>query len=353
MERFELKLLVIGVDPASAYKGLIIMYRVIAMAALLVLGQPVCASELTAGAINDASFTETAGSSAKISPLVIKCEVLLDRAGFSPGQIDGKSGDNFIKAMAAFAAANNLPAGKTLTPEIWAKLQTVSSEPITVSYVVTLMDVTGPYVKKIPGKMEKMKSLKRLGYTSPKESLSERFHMSQDLLASLNRGEKYKHPGDKITVINIGNNSISQQAARIEVNKSRQTVKAFSDDGKLIAFYPATVGSEEKPTPSGTLKVVSVDPNPIYHYNPKYHFKGVTSKKPFEIKPGPNNPVGIMWIDLSGDGYGIHGTPEPSRISKSESHGCVRLTNWDAVRLSKLVKKGVPVEFVNGAQASR
>lgn len=113
------------------------------------------------------------------------------------------------------------------------------------------------------------------------------------------------------------------------------------------------MGSEEKPTPSGTLKVVSVDPDPIYHYNPKYHFKGVTSKKPFEIKPGPNNPVGIMWIDLSGDGYGIHGTPEPSRISKSESHGCVRLTNWDAVRLSKLVKKGVPVEFVDDAQASR
>jgi lipoprotein-anchoring transpeptidase ErfK/SrfK len=326
------------------------MYRAVAVATLMVLGQPVWASELTADAINDAGFTETAGFPDKISPLVVKAEMLLDRAGFSPGQIDGKWGDNSIKAMTAFAAANNLPPGKTLTPEIWAKLQTVSSEPILASYAVTQKDVKGPYVKKIPAKMESMKPLKSLGYTSPEESLSERFHMSQDLLAKLNRGEQFKHPGDKITVINIGNNSASAQAGRIEVDKSRQTVRAFSDDGKLIAFYPATVGSEEKPTPSGTLKVVSVDPSPIYHYNPKYHFKGVTSKKPFEIKPGPNNPVGVMWIDLSGDGYGIHGTPEPSRISKSESHGCVRLTNWDVVRLSKLVKKGVPVEFIDDAK---
>jgi lipoprotein-anchoring transpeptidase ErfK/SrfK len=329
------------------------MYRAITVTALMVLGQPVCAAELTAAAINDASFSETAGSSDNISPVVIKSEVLLDRAGFSPGQIDGRWGDNSIKAMTAFAAANNLPGGKTLTPEIWAKLQTVSSEPIMVNYAVTLKDVEGPYVKKIPAKMEEMKSLKSLGYTSPNEALSERFHMSPELLAKLNRGEEFKHPGDKVTVINIGDNSSAAQATRIEVNKSRQTVRAFSEDGKLIAFYPATVGSEEKPTPSGTLKVVSVDPDPIYHYNPKYHFKGVTSKKPFEIKPGPNNPVGIMWIDLSGDGYGIHGTPEPSRISKSESHGCVRLTNWDAVRLSKLVEKGVPVEFIDDGQASR
>lgn len=329
------------------------MYRAITVAVAMTLVQQVYASEFTAAAINDASFSRAMPSTQKISPLAVKAEVLLDRAGFSPGQIDGKWGDNAVKAMRAFAEANSLQSSKKLTPEIWEKLQTGSSEPIMTSYTVTQEDAEGPYVKKIPPKLEKMKSLKSLGYTSPKEALSERFHMSQGLLAKLNHGEAFKHPGDKITVVNIADNRTSQQAARIEVDKSRQTVKAIAQDGKLIAFYPATVGSEEKPTPSATLKVVSVDPHPTYHYNPKYQFKGVTSKKPFTIKPGPNNPVGIMWIDLSGDGYGIHGTPEPSRISKSESHGCVRLTNWDAVRLSKLVKKGVPVEFVDHAQASR
>ena len=130
-------------------------------------------------------------------------------------------------------------------------------------------------------------------------------------------------------------------------------MRAFAKDGKLIAFYPASVGSEEKPTPSGTLKVVSIQPNPTYRYDPKYKFKGVESKEPFTINAGPNNPVGAMWIGLSQASYGIHGTSDPSRVSKSESHGCVRLTNWDVARLAQSVKKGVEVSFVEGKQASR
>jgi lipoprotein-anchoring transpeptidase ErfK/SrfK len=105
------------------------------------------------------------------------------------------------------------------------------------------------------------------------------------------------------------------------------------------------VGSEEKPSPVGTFKIISIDRNPNYRYNPNYKFKGVKTKRPFVIGPGPNNPVGIVWIGLSADGYGIHGTPDPSRVSKSESHGCVRLTNWDALALASMVKKGVPVQF--------
>jgi len=132
---------------------------------------------------------------------------------------------------------------------------------------------------------------------------------------------------------------------KIEVNKDKQTVKAYDQSGELVAFYPATVGSEEKPSPVGTFKIISIDRNPNYRYNPKYKFKGVKTKRPFVIGPGPNNPVGIVWIGLSADGYGIHGTPDPSRVSKSESHGCVRLTNWDALALASMVKKGVPVQF--------
>jgi lipoprotein-anchoring transpeptidase ErfK/SrfK len=130
------------------------------------------------------------------------------------------------------------------------------------------------------------------------------------------------------------------------VDKSARTVRAFDGSGKLISFYPASVGSEERPAPDGTRQIRSIADNPTYHYSPKLNFKGVKIQKPFTIPPGPNNPVGSTWIDL-GDGYGIHGTPEPQRISKSESHGCVRLTNWDAHALGKMVHKGTKVEFIN------
>jgi lipoprotein-anchoring transpeptidase ErfK/SrfK len=140
---------------------------------------------------------------------------------------------------------------------------------------------------------------------------------------------------------------------RIEVDKDRQTLKAFAPSGELVAFFPATVGSEEKPTPTGTLKVESADANPNYRYHPDYKFKGVKSKEAFDIKPGPNNPAGSFWIGLSAEGYGIHGTPNPSKVSKTESHGCVRLTNWDVSFLGKSVKKGTPVQFVEPADQKK
>jgi lipoprotein-anchoring transpeptidase ErfK/SrfK len=124
-------------------------------------------------------------------------------------------------------------------------------------------------------------------------------------------------------------------------------VTALDSAGKVIAFFPATVGSTEKPTPSGSLKVTSTDPNPTYRYDPSYHFAGVKSKKPFTIRPGPNNPVGSYWIGLSAQGYGIHGTGEPDRVGKTASHGCVRLTNWDARFVGEHVKRGTPVAFLD------
>ena len=159
--------------------------------------------------------------------------------------------------------------------------------------------------------------------------------------------------GETIFVANVLNKPPKLTIGRIEIDKSRQTVKALDPSGVLLAFFPATVGSEEKPTPSGTLKVVSADANPNYRYNPDYKFKGVKSKEAFTIKPGPNNPVGSYWIGLSAEGYGIHGTPNPSKVSKAESHGCVRLTNWDANLLGRNIKKGTPVVFVDEPQDGR
>ena len=193
--------------------------------------------------------------------------------------------------------------------------------------------------------MEDLRHLKALGYTSPREAIAEKFHMSEALLEALNPGKKFDQAGNVILVANVSGNDAKLNVDRIEVDKSRQTVKAFASD-RLVAFFPATVGSREKPTPSGTLKVISVDANPNYRYNPKYKFRSVRSKKAFEIKPGPNNPVGSHWIGLSAEGYGIHGTSHPSTVSKSESHGCVRLTNWDATLLGRSIRKGTPVAFV-------
>jgi lipoprotein-anchoring transpeptidase ErfK/SrfK len=319
---------------------------------IAVAQHPALGAELTPDKINSANFTGKLPSEDSVSPLAVKVQVLLDRARFSPGEIDGRFGDNVEKALLAFAEANSLASGKVLTQEIWSKLQQATSDAVIADYTLTEQDIKGPYIEKLPTKMEDMKSLKALSYTGPKEALSERFHMSQDLLAALNPAQKFDRAGAKVNVVNLPKQAPAK-TARVEVDKARETVRAFAKDGTLIAFYPASVGSEEKPTPSGTLKVVSIQANPTYRYDPKYKFKGVESKEPFTINAGPNNPVGATWIGLSQAGYGIHGTSDPSRVSKSESHGCVRLTNWDVARLAQSLKKGVEVTFVEGKQASR
>jgi len=309
---------------------------------------------LDAAAVNTADWKGKAPPRDKLDPAIVRLQVLLDRAGFSPGEIDGKLGENAIKALRAFAEARSLGFdGRTPTAEIWNALVATSSDPVIVDYKVAEKDVKGPFLQKLPAKMEDMQGLKSLDYTSPSEAIAEKFHMSEALLEALNPGKKLDEAGQPISVVNIVTKEGNPTVARVEVDKARQTVKVLGSSGESIAFFPATVGSKEKPTPSGALKITSIDANPHYGYNPDYKFRGVRTKRPFTINPGPNNPAGSWWIGLSSEGYGIHGTPNPSKISKAESHGCVRLTNWDAGRLAKLVRKGMEVAFTEGQPASR
>jgi lipoprotein-anchoring transpeptidase ErfK/SrfK len=334
------------------------------------------APALTADAINTATLAPQGGSQAdggkaaakksgtarkskatddKADPLIVKAQVLLDRARFYPGAIDGRKGENYQHALSAFAVAQGLPATQDLTPEVWDKLQATSDKPAVTDYTLTDADAAGPYVDKIPPKMEEQADLKELGYTNPREMLAERFHMSRDLVSALNPGKPLDKAGTSIVVAAVDPMSLDKpkgkdlpqepKVERIEVDKTNRDVRALGADGKLLAYYPASIGSTEKPAPSGDTKVKGVAFDPDYTYNPKYAFKGVKAQHKFTIQSGPNNPVGVVWIDLAIPSYGIHGTPEPEKVGKTESHGCIRLTNWNARDLAAHVVRGAKVTF--------
>lgn len=313
---------------------------------------PVLAGNLDAKAVNDAARPEKQLAADKVNAPVTKLQILLDRAQFSPGQIDGKFGENAQKALKAFAEQNGLGVDKNIAPELWDKLTAASEGPVLVDYKINDADVKGPFLKELPTKLDDMKPLKALSYTSPLEGLAEKFHMSEELLKALNPGKAFDKTGETITVANVPARREIPHIVRIEIDKTGATLKAYEASGGLVAFYPASIGSPDRPTPMGTLKVTGTNEQPTYHYNPEYKFKSVKSKRPFDIKPGPNNPVGAYWIGLSAQGYGIHGTAEPDKVSKSASHGCVRLTNWDARVLGENVKRGTPVVFLGAPTES-
>jgi lipoprotein-anchoring transpeptidase ErfK/SrfK len=300
--------------------------------------------------VNGAQFSaKPAKSKASFDPVMLKAQVLLDRAFFSPGEIDGHAGDNFKKAVASFQAQQHLPTNGHLDADAWDELAGASTEPVLVEYTLKQDDVKGPFIKKLPARLDQLEGLDHLGYTSAREAIAEKFHMSEKLLQALNPGKRFDQAGETVVVADVRTEAPQGKAARVEIDKPRKILKAYSKDDRLLAVFPASIGSKEKPAPTGRYTVTSVARNPTYKYNPEYHFKGVKANRPFTVKPGPNNPVGSVWINLSLKGYGIHGTPEPGKIGKTESHGCIRLTNWDANTLASMVVKGAVVEFLDSS----
>ncbi len=299
---------------------------------------------LTSQQINEAQFSELLPKG--LSAVTTKLQILLDRANANPGVIDGVAGENVTKAIRGYEEMHALLPTGLMTAELWSQLQ--SKEPVTKIYTIDAADVE-KLVAAIPDDYLEKSKMQWLGYTSGAEAIAEMFHMDKDFLIILNPGAKFL-AGETVLV---GDPGASPKIAvtRIIADKTNKRLVVYGDDGNPDIIYPATIGSDATPSPEGTHEVRTVADFPTYSYNPDVNFQQGTNNKKLTIPPGPNGPVGSTWIDLTEPTYGIHGTPEPAQISKTSSHGCVRLTNWDAAELAKLVKPGVKVTFVE-AQTS-
>jgi lipoprotein-anchoring transpeptidase ErfK/SrfK len=278
-------------------------------------------------------------------------QVLLDREGFSPGQIDGHAGMNFNHALAAAQNAKKLKPTGAADCDTWKALGGDKSEPTVATYTITEDDVNGPFEKVIPRQLVEQAKLPALEYQSPIEAIAERFHASPALIQQLNpslrlaAGKEIRVPAvppfdPSVKPTNEATGDIS-----VTVSRADSALRATRADGTVVLFAPVTTGSEHDPLPPGDFKVTGVSWRPEFHYNPDLFWDAKASDTKATIKAGPNNPVGVVWIALSLEHYGLHGTPEPGNIGHTESHGCVRLTNWDAARLASLVKPGTPVHF--------
>ncbi len=298
-----------------------------------------------------------AGPTAPVVSEVLATQVALDRAGFSPGELDGRAGRNLQRALSAFQQSRQLPPTGQLDDATWKQLTEAGGDvPPLIDYTVTDADIAGPFTPDIPVNLPDQASLDALNYRSPLEALAERFHSSPSLLKQLNPQATFQTAGEKLSVPNVANAFVPPSPAlpaptatrggrTVYVTTSTSALTIEDASGKILVHAPVTSGSTHDPLPIGTWKVNGVQRNPKFHYNPDLFWDATPGDRKATLQAGPNNPVGVVWIDISKPHYGIHGTPEPSKIGHVESHGCVRLTNWDADRVSQLVKPGTRVVF--------
>ena len=297
------------------------------------------ARSLAANAIEDSTKTAAVGPGAT-GPSVVRAQILLDRARFSPGEIDGVYGDDLGVAIKGYRENHGLKPAGTIDAEMWRLLQS-DAGPILLTYTITPADEKGPFLP-LPADVQEKAKMKWLGFETPEEELGERFHSSPKLLAELNPGKKLDTAGEQITVPNV-RRAVVRLALRVVVSKSKRTVIAYGAGGKQLAQYPATIGDSHDPLPIGHLTITGVVHYPWYNYDPEHFWNPDPKQAKAVLPPGPNSPAGAAWLGLSREHYGIHGTPDPGHVRHGESAGCIRLTNWDVDNLSRMVRRGTPV----------
>lgn len=271
----------------------------------------------------------------------LTAQIMLDRAGFSPGVIDGLGGGNTTDAVRAYQRANDMEETGQVDGAFTKHLREKDTARFLKVITLKSADLDRPF-RKIPEPMAEQAEMDSLGYENIQELIAERYHMDVDLLTAMNPDAEWT-VGSALIVAAAGPAKLDEPVDRIIVDRSENSVRAYSGD-RQVAFYPATVGSSDMPSPSGTMTVVTVAPDANYTFDPETNNWG--GQEALSLAAGPNNPVGGVWIDLSKETYGIHGSPDPALIGKTASHGCVRLTNWDARELADAVEAGASVEFV-------
>lgn len=309
----------------------------------------------------------TAATTPAIDPNVLKLQVMLDRLGFTPGVIDGHKGRSLTMAIKGFQTARDVPVTGEADTATAQLLDAYKDLPPLIDVTLTPQDLAGPFVGPIPKDPAEEAKLPAMGYSDATEELAERYHTTPATLTALNGGNLTLTAGATIKVPNVrpaasaypdsfkpewratlGQLSVSSdqpKAAKIVVSKSDGVLRVYDEGDKLLAQFPATMGSEHDPLPIGTWKIQGTSYLPTFHYNPKLFWDAKAGERKQTLQPGPNTPVGVVWMDLNKEHYGIHGTPTPETIGRTESHGCIRLTNWDAARLSMMVKAGTPAVF--------
>ncbi|MBF7686917.1 L,D-transpeptidase family protein [Acinetobacter rathckeae] len=278
-------------------------------------------------------------------PAYARAQVMLNNAHASPGAIDGSSGKNMLKAIASFQQMQGLKTTGALDQDTWNALVALQDKPAFQEYTISESDLKGPYAKEIPHDYALQAKMKGLYYTRVTEMLGEKFHMDEGFLKQINPKADFNKLGQKIIVTNVRNN-LPEDIHLIVAHKGAKQLYLFNSQNQMVGSFPATIGSSDTPSPTGTYKVTGATPNPWYSYSPSNFVQG-NNLKPLMLPPGPNAPVGNIWIGLSKRSFGIHGTPNPSAISKTASHGCIRLTNWDANDLGRKVKVGTIVKFLD------
>lgn len=300
--------------------------------------EPTTAKVLDAATVNDASLADAVGKGDK-GAAVLRAQILLDRARFSPGEIDGAYGSNLRQAIAGFQASRGLAVSGEMDAPTWQALD-ADTTPALVDVTLSADDVAGPF-RPLPDGMPARSKFDALGYETAVEAIGEKYHASPALLKQLNPGKDFGRAGETLLVPSVQPLQPMPAIAKVVVDKSDHTVSLQGEDGKVVAQYPASTGSKHDPLPIGDWKIKGVARHPKFHYNPKLFWDAESTDSKATLAAGPNNPVGVVWVDLSKPHYGIHGTPEPSKIGKTESHGCIRMTNWSALVVSQAVKPGM------------